>query len=114
MSILKKPYELSVWEDVWNGQKFVEKKIITIGSSEMISQSRAFDVNLTTNVNGTKKLSFKIYKQYVDTITGDKVDNPFFSYLISERKIKLKYKNKWYDFIIKNMSESSSTYLCTF
>lgn len=114
MSILKKPYELSVWEDVWNGQKFVEKKIVTIGSSEMTSQSRAFSVNLTTNVNGTKKLSFKIYKQYVDTATGNKVDNPFFSYLVSERKIKLKYKNKWYDFIIKNVSESSSTYLCTF
>jgi hypothetical protein len=44
MSILRKPYELSVWEDVWdpNGVvegeevgKFVEKKICVIGSDKM-------------------------------------------------------------------------------
>jgi hypothetical protein len=34
MSILKKPYEISVWEDVWDNDKnkFVEKRIAIIGT----------------------------------------------------------------------------------
>jgi hypothetical protein len=37
MSILKKPYEVSVWNDEWSSrlQKFVEKKVCTIGSDQM-------------------------------------------------------------------------------
>ena len=37
-------------------------------------------------------------------------------YLTNERKVKLKYEGKWYDFVIKNISEDSSskafTYTC--
>jgi hypothetical protein len=35
MSILKKSYEISVWDDVWNGEKFVEYKLGVIGSDLM-------------------------------------------------------------------------------
>jgi hypothetical protein len=62
MSILKKPYELSVWEDVWDSNKengegkpkggFVEKRICVIGTDKMESQSRALEPTLTRNVNG--------------------------------------------------------------
>jgi hypothetical protein len=79
MSILKKPYELSVWVDEWDtGQnKFVEKRLAVIGTDKMVGQLRAIEPNLSRNVNGTKKLTFKMYKQYVDTTTGEKIDNPF-------------------------------------
>jgi hypothetical protein len=37
-------------------------------------------------------------------------------YLTNERKVKLKYDNKWYDLIIKNIEEDSTskafTYTC--
>jgi hypothetical protein len=65
-----------------------------------------------------------MYKYYTDTMTGEKVKNPFIDWLISERKIKLKYGkhinseglevDTWYDFIIKDISENSSNYLYTY
>jgi hypothetical protein len=60
MSILKKPYEISVWDDVWDTDqgKFIEKRLGIIGSDKMLSQSRAIKPQLTRNVNGTKKFSF--------------------------------------------------------
>jgi hypothetical protein len=114
MSILVKPYEISVWQDVWQGDKFVEQRLCVIGSNEMLYQGRALEPTLTRNVNGTKKLSFKMYKHFVDNTTGEKVDNPFSDLLISERKIKLKYDDIWYDFIVKDISENSSNYLYTY
>ena len=116
MSILVKPYEISVWEDRWDsGQgKFVEIRLGVIGSDKMTAQCRAIEPNLVRNVNGTKKFSFKMYKQYVDTMTGEKVSNPFSDWLISERKVKLYYEDKWFDFIVKDIAESSSNYLYTY
>jgi hypothetical protein len=114
MSILKRNYEISIWEDEWDNGKFVEKKIFTIGSSEMETQSRAIKPILSRNVNGVKTLSFKLYKKYIDNVTGEKVDNIYAPYLINERKVKLKYKDKWYDFIIKNIIENTKDYLYTY
>ena len=119
MSNLVKPYEISVWDDVWEG-KFIEKKLLVIGTDEMTSLNRALEPVLTRNVNGTKKFSFKMYKRYIDRETGEEVHNLFIDYLINERKIKLKYgvddegNPKWYDFIIKNVNETSTNYLYQF
>ena len=103
MSILNKPYEISIWEDVLENGVFVEHKICIIGSNEMTSQSRALSPKLVTNVNGTNTFTFSIYYCYKDNITGEKVDNPFIQFLTNERKIKLYYDDKWYDFIIKSI-----------
>jgi hypothetical protein len=116
MAVLKKPYELSLWRDIWDdtNQWFDEQKICVIGSNDMLSQSRAIEPTLTRNVNGSKKLTFKMYKKYVDTVTGETIHNPFVDMLVSESKIKLNYNGKWFDFIIKNIVENSSTHLCTY
>jgi hypothetical protein len=55
-----------------------------------------------------------MYKQYIDIQTGEKKENEFCDLLISERKVKLKYEDKWHDFIIKNVVENSSNYLYTY
>jgi hypothetical protein len=119
---LTKPYEISLWKDGPSG----EEKICTIGTDTMEGQNRAFEPIFSRNVNGVKKLSFKIYKKYVDTQTGEEVDNPYVPYLISERKVKLETweedpehpdehtNSEWHDFIIKNVSENSATHLCTY
>ena len=112
---LTKPYEISLWKDGPSG----EEKICTIGTDTMEGQNRAFEPIFSRNVSGVKKLSFKIYKKYVDTQTGEEVDNPYMPYLISERKVKLHLleepsDNEWHDFIIKNVSENSATHLCTY
>ena len=80
----------------------------------MLTQAKVFDPVLTRNVNGSKKFSFKLYKKYIDNITGEEIFNPFYDWLINERKVKLHHKNKWYDFIIKDIQEDSSNYVCTY
>jgi hypothetical protein len=77
-------------------------------------QGRAIEPSLTRKVNGEKNFSFKMYKQFVDNITGEKVINPFAEQLYSEAKVKLFYENKWYDFYVKSITEDSSTHLNTY
>ena len=116
-------YEISIWEDV-SGESghFQERKIAIIGSSSMTSETRAFDPVLVRNINGTHTLTFKMYYLCNDfSLNGmdqgfEKYNNPFIPLMANERKVKLHWKNKWYDFIIKNCQEDSSnktiTYTC--
>ena len=110
MSVLNKPYELSVWEDVVQNNSIVEQKLCIIGAHDMVSQSRALSPKLVQNINGTNTFSFSIYYRYKDNITGEVVDNPFAQYLTNERKLKLYYDNKWYDLIIKSVKVDSTKY----
>ena len=114
MSILKKPYEIAVYDDVFVNGVFQEKRLGIIGSDKMQYQGRVLQPNLVRNVNGQNTFSFKMYKTYIDIITGEKVDNHFSDWLINERKIKLHYDNKWYDFVIKDISETSVDYLYSY
>ena len=133
---LKKPYEISLWDDVlvWVGesgkeyfdvtemketldyQYYKEIKLCTIGSDSMQSQNRAINAKLTRKINGEKTLTFTVYYRYVDNVTGEKIENPYVRYLINERKVKLKYDGEWFEFIIKNIQENSEskafTYTC--
>ena len=114
MSIIISNYEISIWDDVLINGEFVEQKKLVIGSDKMLYQGKVFEPQFTKKANGEKKLTFKLYKQYEDIITGKKVDNLFYNELISERKVKLFYEDCWYDFVIKNIQENSSTKLCTY
>lgn len=118
-----KNYEISIWEDIANGSGiFQERKIAVIGSDSMTSEARAFDPILVRNINGTHTLTFKMYYICNDfSLDGmekgfEKYNNPFISLMVNERKVKLHWKDKWYDFIIKNCQEDSNgksvTYTC--
>lgn len=118
-----KNYEISIWEDIANGSGiFQERKIAVIGSDSMTSEARAFDPVLVRNINGTHTLTFKMYYICNDfSLDGmekgfEKYNNPFISLMVNERKVKLHWKDKWYDFIIKNCQEDSNgksvTYTC--
>lgn len=102
MALLKHPYELSVWDILPE-----EKKMAIIGSDTMTSPIRAIDPILVRNVNGTVTLTFKMYTHYFDEDKEQITENPFLSMLMVERTLKLKYKDKWYDLVIKNRQESS-------
>lgn len=108
-AVLHDSYEVSIWNDVYNtsAKRFTEEKIAVIGSNTMTSQTRIIDPTLTENTNGTKTLTFSIYYRYIDYMDGVEKINPFIKLLIVERKIKLHWKDEWYDFIIKNRVESS-------
>lgn len=97
-------------------EHYEEKKIAVIGSDSMTAYSRAVNPQLVENINGTNTLTFTMYYTYYDE-NGIKQRNPFIDeLLVNERKIKLFWKDKWYDFIIKNCQEDSSgkfiTYTC--
>ena len=139
MSLIKKPYEISIWRDILvyvgkdgneyysitemsgittvDYQYYTEERLATIGSNIMSSPGRAINPVLRTNINGTEILTFDMYYQYEEVETGEIVRNPLIDYIIDERKVKLFYEDKWHDFIIKKDDEKGRenkySYTCT-
>ena len=135
MAILKSPYEISLWEDVLvfvveagdssiieyerslpenvqgqvKAQYYKEKKICVIGSDTSESPIRAVNPKFNCKTNGEKTLTFDIYSRYYDEEQDCFFSNPYIGLLTNERKVKLKYKDKWHDLIIKNVQENSET-----
>lgn len=126
----KDKYEISLWEDylvpatIIDGKEDVpahyeERKITVIGSDSMTSPCRAYNPKLIENINGTNSFTFEMFYTYRENNGAEaNVDqqNPFLNLLVNERKVKCKWKDKWYDFIIKKCQEDSSgkkiTYTC--
>jgi hypothetical protein len=130
MAIVKKPYEISLWEDILTfkysdgytsegaveeghgsiiAQYYKERKMCIIGSDIMDTPIRAVAGKLVTKVNGENILTFNMYSHYYDEEADDFFVNPFIGLLVNERKIKLRYgelgaeDTKWYDLVIKNV-----------
>ena len=133
MSIIKKPYELSVWEDVLiyvgkdsNGediessnindlaiidyQYYTENRLAIIGSDTMTDPGRAHNVIFKKNINGTQIVTFDMFYQYENFETGEIIRNPLINLVVDERKIKLFYEKQWYDFIVKKDDEKGRDY----
>ena len=112
MGIIKKPYEISLWEDVLTfvykdgfestekivsdhgeviAQYYDERKICIIGSNTMDTPIRAVQPKLVSKINGENVLTFNMYSHYYDNETEQFIENPFIGLLINERKIKLRY-----------------------
>lgn len=121
----KDKYEISLWEDYLVDAEenvpahYEERKIAVIGSDTMTSPCRAYNPKLVENINGTNSFTFEMFYTYRENTGAEaNVDqqNPFLNLLVNERKVKCKWKDKWYDFIIKNCQEDSSgkkiTYTC--
>ena len=108
MGRLHKSYEISLWKDVLINQNFEEQRIAIIGSDSMSTLNRALTPKFKKNVNGSKELTFTMYSRYIDPISGEDTRNPFVDLIDNESKIKLKYRDKWYDFIVKDIQEDSS------
>ena len=119
---MKDKYEISLWEDYQddNDTYYSERKIAVIGSNDMTSPCRAYNPKLVQNINGTNTFTFDMYMTYKENFVKDGEDktftNPFLALLVNERKVKVLWKEKWYDFIIKQCAEDSTskkiTYTC--
>lgn len=94
-------------------QFFKERKICVIGSDSMDTPVRAFNPKLVSNTNGSSTLTFSMFYKYYDMESGQLLDNPFITFMVNERKIKLRHGEldasdcEWYDFVIKNIQENS-------
>lgn len=105
MSILKKEYELSVWnEELIDGIK-KESRGTTIGASGMTHLGRATTPKLVRSVKGTNTLTFQMPTKYFDSEKGDYVKNELLEDLYNERKLKLYYDGDWYEFYVKSIQE---------
>jgi hypothetical protein len=86
----------------------------------MATPIRAVQPKLVSNINGSNTLTFTIYSRYYDQDSETFYDNPFLGMLVNERKVKLRYgapgskDTKWYDFVIKDVKENSSTKAFTY
>lgn len=108
-----------------------EYRIAVLGTNEMTAATKAFAPVLTENINGTNTLEFKMY--YVVPAEPDpylfesfrrggkvrqyknkKVDNALALQVNPESIIKLKYNDKWYDFIVKEIVKDKSDRSLTF
>lgn len=120
MAIQKKEYELSVWAETLNtfGTESVkeERKLGIIGAHDMSYNGRASLIKLQTKVNGTHNLTFQMPDKWFDSEKGDFVRNEFLDLAQNERKVKLYYKNEWYEFFIKNvkMNKKFKSYMYDF
>lgn len=106
MSILKKEYELSVWtEELDSSGKQIEKKGMIIGANDMTYEGRATGIKLKREIKGTNTLTFQMPSKFYDNEKGEFVHNEFVDYLLNETKLKLKYREEWYEFYIKKITE---------
>lgn len=130
-TFLKKPYELSIWEDrqyyVYEengvrkeGQEvpsgatikndyLKEEKIAVVGGDSLDTPIKVINPKLTEKINGEHILTFQISSKYFDD--GELKWNPFYQLLCNEQKIKLHYEDRWFDFSIKTVEENSTQYI---
>ena len=106
MAILKKEYELSIWNEELSSEGIkTEKKGMVIGAHDMDYLGRATNIKLKREIKGTNTLTFDMPVKYFDSHLGEYVKNEFIDDLYNEQKLKLNYNGRWYEFYIKSISE---------
>lgn len=106
MAIQKRPYELSVWVEKLNGSNSkVEEKGVIIGAHDMSYPGRATNIVLKREIKGTNTLTFQLPDRYFDSLKGDYVRNEFADLIFPETKLKLFYKDRWFEFFVKKVDD---------
>ena len=78
MSVQKRPYELSVWNEELIGEgKKAETKMLIIGADTMTYDGRATGIKLVRKVNGTNTLTFQMLDSFFDSKKGEFVKNDY-------------------------------------
>lgn len=92
-------------------EHYEETQGIIIGAHDMDSVYAAVNPILKKNINGSIDLTFGLYYKVFDPDVGEFCTNPFTSILGNETKIKVYFRKKWYDLIVKNRVEDSTNFL---
>lgn len=91
-----------------------EEKICVFGAPDGPDwYAQEISLNRSTK-NDLNILTFSLYDNYYNPITGKKEKNPIIDQLVNESKIKLFYENKWFDFIIKEQNLDSTAHKTTY
>ena len=131
MAAILNEYELSIWKDVWaqptlfdddgnvtqvlNGNKVLdEEKSAILSMDNFTFPGKATNIIFKTKINGTHELTFDLPGKYIDPTTGKKVKNYLRELTDNETKIKLNYKDEWYTFYVKKVTEKRDKNITTF
>ena len=107
MALIKHPYEISIWTEKLNEDGIKEEKMgAIIGAHDMTYLGKATNVKLKREVKGTNTLTFDMPSKFFDSAKGEYVHNDLVDAIKNETKVKLHYKDKWYDFFIKKITEN--------
>lgn len=93
---------------------FKEEKIAVIGANDHNAPELAYNPKFVDDVKGEHTLTFTMNGKYYDKDLETFVDNPYIKLLTNERKIKLFFRNEWYDLVIKKVEESKKNYAYTY
>ena len=98
-------------DEEYNGIKFVrvprklsyfkEEKVAVIGANDHNAPELAYNPRFVDEVNGEHTLTFTMNSKYFDKELETFVDNPYTKLLTNEKKVKLFFRDEWYDLIIK-------------
>ena len=114
--IIKDVYEISIWEDVLveGNEKmlpyFKEEKVAVIGANDHDAPELAYNPKFTDDVKGEHTLTFTMNGRFYNKELEEWVENPYVKLLTNEKKIKLFYRNEWYDLLIKKVEENKKNY----
>ena len=108
MAIQKHKYELSIWNKELTDDGIKESKQQIIGADDMSHLGRTTNVHFKKLLNGTHVLTFQMPSMFFNSEKGDYVQNELIENLFNEQKIKLNFKDKWYELVIKDISESKN------
>ena len=93
---------------------FKEEKVAVIGANDHNAPELAYNPKFIDDVKGEHTLTFTMNGKYYDKELETFVDNPYIKYLTNERKIKLFFRDEWYDLIIKKVEENKRNYSYTY
>ena len=100
-------------ENINGTHTFTFKMFYTCKNDSIDSLIQQFSLTDDSSLNNENNLNSILHKIKIKDGT---YRNPFLNLLVNERKVKVKWKGKWYDFVIKNCQEDSSgksiTYTC--
>lgn len=87
-----------------------------IGGKDMSYMGAARNPVFTKKINGTHTLTFEMPDRYFDSEKGEYVRNELIDAIFPECKIKYHYKDKWYEFYVKQVSDAKKfkSYMKTF
>jgi hypothetical protein len=99
-------YKIQIWKDKWISASgdvpahWGEERGAEIGGSDLTFEGRARNVKFSKSSSGEINFSFELPRVFVNA-QGVSEENYLIQYLPNEAKIKLFFKDEWYDFIIK-------------
>ena len=108
MAIQKHKYELSIWDKELTNEGIKEYKQQIIGADDMSHLGQATNIHFKKMLNGTHILTFQMPSMFFNSEKGDYVQNELIENLFNEQRIKLNFRDKWYELVIKDISESKN------